>query len=112
MRAAARMSSAGTPQISATRSGGYCITFCFSFSNPTVWSRTKLESIQPFAISSCWSPFRSAMFVPFRIGRSGVGLPREVGRARVDHDEPRPVRTVQPVEDPHPQDGVRLRDVV
>ena len=68
-RAAARISSAGTPQIPATRSGGYRMTIRSSRSKHTVCASTKAWSTQPLAISSCWIPFSSAMLVPLRIGR-------------------------------------------
>lgn len=41
-----------------------------------------------------------------------VGLSRSRGFSRIDGDQFRPVRTRQPVQYPHPQDGLRFGDVV
>ena len=41
-----------------------------------------------------------------------IGLARRHRRARVDDNEPRRIRALQTVKDPHPQDGLRLGDVV
>ena len=80
-RAAATMSSAGTPHTAAARAGVHSAAIVSASSAPRVWRSRKTRSSRPSRSSTCSIAFSSGRSVPGRTGRcrsacSAVGVRR------------------------------------